>query len=155
MTYFLAFAALAVALLVFTLERGAWWRIGAAAGVLVTQAGIISLALGYPLPWWAERGCMRAAAEPTVLGGSADEDAGKIFLTLQSPECGEPRLYWIPYSHKTAEALAKAQRESAERGTGVSIKRPFELSHDGLPPLPYAAPQPALPPKTEMMDQPA
>jgi hypothetical protein len=148
-TYTLAFAALAVALLVFTLERGAWWRIGAAAGVLATQAGIISLALGFPLPWWAEVGCMRTAAEPVVLGGTADEAGDTILLWLDAPECGGPRVYEFPYSHTAAEALSKAQRESAERGTGMSIKKPFELSYDGLAPLPYAAPQPQLPPKAE------
>jgi hypothetical protein len=149
-TYTLAFLLTATGLLGFSLSSSCVWRVTCAAAALINLAMLMALALGYPLPWWAERGCMARAAEPELLGGSADEDAGKIFLTLQSPECGEPRLYWIPYSHKTAEALAQAQRESAERGTGVSIKRPFELSYDGLAPLPYAAPQPALPPKTEV-----
>jgi hypothetical protein len=148
MTYIIAFAILAGALVGGCLLLGLRGRVAVAAVALAVQAFIIAAALGLPLPWWAEHGCMSRVEAPRVLGAWPDERAGQILVWLQAPEC-VARVYSLPYSHSLAEQLAEAQGDAAERGTGVRARRLFEPTLDTLEPKFYAEPVQALPPKPE------
>jgi hypothetical protein len=141
-TYTLAFIIVAIGLFGFCRSR---YRVAFAAVVLAGQGGMVALSLGYPAPWWLERGCM---VEPTVLASMSMEDEGRILVWLHSPECGDPVAYAFPWSARMAGDLAEAQGEAADRGSSVRAKRLFERTYDQGPPQFYAAPQAALPPKS-------
>ena len=95
---------------------------------------------------WALAG----AGEATVLGSLAREDEA-IYLWLQLADVPEPRAYMLPWSRKLAEQLQEAQRQAAERGSGLRMRLPFEPTLDDREPRFYAMPQPALPPKDEAL----
>ncbi|OED39597.1 hypothetical protein AB833_14450 [Chromatiales bacterium (ex Bugula neritina AB1)] len=91
--------------------------------------------------------------EASVVSALMKENVG-IFLWLQLPEIVEPRSYKIPWSSETAKQLHKAQQNAEEQGTKVKMKKPFDSNLDDQEPIFYAAPQPALPPKSTPEQQP-
>ena len=113
--------------------------------MLTGHLGLLDL-LGRPKPAsleWAAR----EVPEATVLASVLREDEA-IYLWLRIDGASEPRAYVLPWSMAEARQLQKAQRRGRGQGTAVRMRGPFKADRETDQPMFYAAPQPALPPKT-------
>ena len=63
-------------------------------------------------------------SEAQIISGHLLEDRG-IYLTLAWND-GEPRLYVLPWSQKTAQQLIEALDEAEQNGTQAMVKMPLQ-----------------------------
>ena len=117
----------------------------------VSYAGLVDL-LSKPKPVSLEWQQTHATAAEVLAFRLVENEA--IYVWLQLPQVAEPRAYVLPWDRASAEQLQQAMREGQQRGSGVTMRLPFESSLDDRERKFYARPQPALPPKTRPEDPP-
>lgn len=102
------------------------------------SAGVVGSTLGHAVPLVA--GITAPAGDVPMLSAKLVRGVG-IYLTLDVPDA--PRLYWIPWDKKMAEAIEEMLSDPGNAGVVATVP-PFEFSWDRSKPSFQPIPQPKV-----------